>query len=816
MATFNGNNFSNVITGTSSGDDVYAGGGNDTVRSGDGNDTIFGGTGADSLLGEAGNDFIAGEGGSDRLFGGDGLDTLSGGTGNDSLDGGAGDDLLIGGTGTDTLNGGAGLDTADYSAEGDFVTINLATGVVSGLSSGTDSLSSIENVIATSFNDVITGSAADNVIEAGAGADTVSGGSGSDTIYGGDGNDLIDAGVTTLPANTSLDFNWSLAGPDETNIAGGVTQDTGGITVSVGFINDGAATEFSVESSTSIYVGTGEPFNPTSSLYLYGSGGNQTSTTVVDFSANLGSGFVSEVENVQFRLADIDRVDGSWEDIITVRAYDANGNLVPVTLIAAGADVVTGNTVVAAEGNNSSTDAQGSVLVSIAGPVARIEIDYDNGFVNGQLVQISDIHFEAVPSDDDLVFAGDGDDTITGGLGDDTLSGDAGNDSLDGGEGQDSLIGGAGDDTANGDAGDDTIDGMDGNDLINGGDGNDSLFGWGDFDTIFGGSGNDMVDGDAGNDLLYGGLGDDTLVGDEGADLLDGGDGADALYGGSGNDTLISGDGPDLLFGGDDQDLFFGGLGDTINGGDTGSDLDTLDLTAFGKAQTNIIFDPGNPENGTVQFLDGSGNVIGTLTFTDIETVIPCFTPGTMITTPSGPKPVETLTAGDAVLTRDSGIQIIRWVGARKLGLAELIVRDHLRPVRIRAGALGYMAPNRDMLVSPQHRMLIEGTRPEYLFGETEVLVAATHLTALKGVEQVLVPDVTYIHLMFDRHEILFADGCWTESFQPGACVLSGMESAQRDEVLELFPELAEEGDLAYPAARPSLRAHEARVLLGA
>ena len=62
------------------------------------------------------------------------------------------------------------------------------------------------------------------------------------------------------------------------------------------------------------------------------------------------------------------------------------------------------------------------------------------------------------------------------------------------------------------------------------------------------------------------------------------------------------------------------------------------------------------------------------------------------------------------------------------------------------------------MMVSPQHRMLIEGARAEMLFGEPEVLVAATHLTTLPGIEQVPTYGTVYIHPLFDRHEIIRAD----------------------------------------------------------
>jgi hypothetical protein len=117
------------------------------------------------------------------------------------------------------------------------------------------------------------------------------------------------------------------------------------------------------------------------------------------------------------------------------------------------------------------------------------------------------------------------------------------------------------------------------------------------------------------------------------------------------------------------------------------------------------------------------------------------------------------------------------------------------------------------MLVSPQHRILITGPRAELLFGEHEVLVAATHLVGLPGIERVVPEGVSYIHLLFDAHEILCADGAWSESFQPAVRTLEGLESAQRDEVLALFPELAT-NPASFAAARQTLKAHEARVLL--
>ena len=158
---------------------------------------------------------------------------------------------------------------------------------------------------------------------------------------------------------------------------------------------------------------------------------------------------------------------------------------------------------------------------------------------------------------------------------------------------------------------------------------------------------------------------------------------------------------------------------------------------------------------------------------------------------------------------------ILRWVGRRDLNLADLIAGPKLQPVRIAAGALGAGLPARDMLVSPQHRMLIEGARAEMLFGEDEVLVAATHLTVLAGVEQVLTRGVTYLHLMFDAHELIEADGAWAESFQPAERTLGDLDADQRAEIEALFPTMAL-GGVCFPAARLSLKSHEARVLLAA
>ena len=289
--------------------------------------------------------------------------------------------------------------------------------------------------------------------------------------------------------------------------------------------------------------------------------------------------------------------------------------------------------------------------------------------------------------------------------------------------------------------------------------------------------------------------------------------GNDTLLGGGGDDTLSGGDGADSLQGGDGSDVFFVGLGDTIDGDESGTEVDVLDLTGLGRFK--IVRDPLNAENGTINFLDIYGAVQGTATFRNIETIISCFTPGTLIATQSGPVAIEHLVPGDLVVTRDNGLQPLRWVGSKALDAAALAADPTLRPILIRKGALGPMAPSRDMLVSRQHRMLMTGPRAELLFGSDEVLVRANHLLHLPGVSQAAALDVTYMHILFDRHEIVLADSAWSESFQPGERTLGGLENDARDELVKLFPDMMAAGGLgAFECARTTLKSHEARVLL--
>ena len=197
--------------------------------------------------------------------------------------------------------------------------------------------------------------------------------------------------------------------------------------------------------------------------------------------------------------------------------------------------------------------------------------------------------------------------------------------------------------------------------------------------------------------------------------------------------------------------------------------------------------------------------------YNDLPTFI-CFTPGALIATPEGDRPVQKLEVGDLVTTKDNGAQPIRYIARRMFKGRELLAYPHLKPVVIRAGALGDDIPRRDLKVSPQHRMVISGWRAEMLFGEDEVMAPAIALVNDKMVRIAHgARHVEYIHLLFDSHQVIFAEGAATESLHPGETALDSMGAASRDELLEIYPEFAHMGVETFgAAARPSLRAYEA------
>jgi len=251
---------------------------------------------------------------------------------------------------------------------------------------------------------------------------------------------------------------------------------------------------------------------------------------------------------------------------------------------------------------------------------------------------------------------------------------------------------------------------------------------------------------------------------------------------GGGNDTL------DFIASSVDGDIRGGGGNDSLNLPDgtviNDATFGTITVTAGGSYSLS---------SGT--FTLPSGIVV---TYASMEggTGFPCFTRDTWIETPQGPRRVQQLAVGDEVLTQDNGPKPIQWIGQRRLNTADIHQNRNLRPVTISAGALGHNLPRRTLSVSRQHRMLVQSKIAMRMFGVTDVLIPAIKLVALPGI---FVDDrcdsVDYFHLLFDQHEIIFAEGAPTESLYTGPEAMKAISPAARQEILHLFPEL---GDLDY------------------
>lgn len=698
---------------------------------------------------------------------------VTGTNGNDTLQGSAGD-TVYGGDGRDTLvladvqgiafdplDGTSGTVTfLDQSALffqqiEDFLFTAGRDGVVDG-TGGAD-------VIGPGFGDaqgdaldagdaLLPGQGAnDDIVLAGGGNDTVFAGQGADAVFGGAGDDALYGvdGDDSLDGGDGADSLLGSTGRD--TLTGGAGADTLRGDEDFDALSGGADAD-------ALYAGADDTVDG-------GEGGDDRDTL-----------FVSDVATILY--------DAANDENGTVQ-FNGGG-----TLAFSGIEQVI---------FNGGPDG----IVWGNDTAERMDASYVDR--NGDRIDAGDAVYAGAQPDDDDVFAEGGDDTVQSGLGVDNVYGGAGQDHILTGLGNDYAQGDADSDTVEGEAGNDFLRGDAGDDKVYGGIGNDTVYGGLDQDQVFAGAGDDSAFGGYGNDSVHGGDGADTITGSDGDDQVFGGDGDDQVVGSTGADTLEGGAGADTLTGEDDADVLRGGAGDDVDGGEGGVDGDTLILSAG----ATVVYDDYNPENGVATFRDG-----GTLAFRNIEkVVIPCFTAGTIIQTDRGQVPVQDIRPGHRVLTRDRGFQRIVWTGSRHLTTAEQAARPDLRPVLIARGALGPAMPDRPMAVSPQHRLLVEGPRTKLLFGEREVLVPAVHLVGYPGITRAAVAPVQYVHVMCAAHEVLWSDGIWTESFQPGDQTLSGLDAAQRIEIEELFPQLATPGHV-FPAARRTLRRHEADLLL--
>jgi hypothetical protein len=355
-------------------------------------------------------------------------------------------------------------------------------------------------------------------------------------------------------------------------------------------------------------------------------------------------------------------------------------------------------------------------------------------------------------ADADSILGLAGADILSGEGGSDTIDGGADADFIDGGTGADSLVGGIGGDTLLGDGGDILAGGADNDSLIGSGDGN-TLAGQADEDTIFSTGNSNAIVGGAGDDFMSSAGDANTMVGSD----------VDLSNASAGEDTMVSAGDFNLVVGNAQNQAF------TISGGsNTLTGLNGADSLYFdGSSGGGNSFDGGNGGNDWANIGQYSGFTVsggttiyetgGLQSLSGFETVV-CFAEGSDILTAHGEVRVEKLQAGHLVATvsgQGAPMKPVLWVGRRKVKLAGNPAASLLAPVRIAAGALGECTPHRDLLVSPDHCLYVDGS-----LVAARLLVNGTTITVEHNMAE-----VTYFHVELEGHDVLLANGAAAESW---------------------------------------------------
>ena len=711
-----GDNGANAIESGDGDDFIFAKEAADTIDAGDGDDTIDAGTGSDSVDGGLGIDtldytdeakivvdladigtssisvangdtdtvsnienIIGSNTAADTIVGNNLVNIIEGQTGNDTLDGDAGDDTLLGGSGNDlfinragiagndVIDGGDDVDTVDYSGVTNRIVADLTAvgvNVSEDGEGGEDSLSNIENIIASAQADTITANALDNELSGLAGDDILIGDDGNDTIYGGAdndtlsgnlGNDSIDGGI----GNDTVDYSLSATkislslvdklavgeGVDAIenieNVIGSLNSDTITANDDINIIQAEAGND-TVYAGAEVDTVDGSSGDDT----LFGQEGDDTLRGGADndvLHGGLGSDIIDGGTNGV--LGSGDTADYSE----TAISIDNTGAF---TTVLQGIDTDTLIDIENIRGSSSDDDIQGTAGDNVLdGYIGNDTIHYDlgNDTIDGGVgsdtmdfttygselvanISGGNIVITGAPDQDDIsnieiINASLNDDTVTGGNDNNTIYGSDGDDTLDGGGGNDIVHGDAGDDTVIGGDGSDTLEGNDGDDFLVGGVGSDSIDGGADVDTVdytneggitttLDGANAVSVNVSAGDNDIIKNI--ENVIGSNiDADTITGDSSVNTLLGQGGNDTLDGAGGDDSLDGGASDDTLIGGAGDDFLDG--GSELligDTADYTDQDRVITTL--DYANP-TATTTVTVGSGGEVDTLT--DIENI---------------------------------------------------------------------------------------------------------------------------------------------------------------------------------------------------
>lgn len=222
-------------------------------------------------------------------------------------------------------------------------------------------------------------------------------------------------------------------------------------------------------------------------------------------------------------------------------------------------------------------------------------------------------------------------------------------------------------------------------------------------------------------------------------------------------------------------------------------------------------FNSDTPLEAGTQYVKVAGSNTGSASYSSFTADPVCYAEGTLIDTPDGPVPVELLKPDDLVWTFDHGPVPVKWVRSEAHQLS--MTAADKKPILISAGALGAGLPDRDLVVSPQHRILVGGHGQLQDLFPSEAYVPAKSLTALKGIRQMKGKKaINWVHFACERHEVVMANGCLSESLLLGPMVLRSMTAHDRSAMTKIFG-LAKPHDLALngPLARDCLSVGAAR-----
>ena len=168
-----------------------------------------------------------------------------------------------------------------------------------------------------------------------------------------------------------------------------------------------------------------------------------------------------------------------------------------------------------------------------------------------------------------------------------------------------------------------------------------------------------------------------------------------------------------------------------------------------------------------------------------------CYGAGTRLRTIQGEIAIEDLGVGYLLWTSDAGYQTIVWIGKRTLSAAELAHKPHLRPIRVSAHALSHDQPERNFILSLQHRLCLSSNIVERITGELQALVSDKDLLELDGVDVVDTDaPVTYYYVMTPEHQLIMGHGCLGETLFTGLQALRMIPADSRRELHAMFPNM--------------------------